>query len=603
MAKLTTHTAGRNGKAADEDSERRRRMLELTEVAIERQHGPPGAPVEDAYVTPWLKEAHAALNCIDVPTGREEMVRVCREAFRAGIGNGVREACARALRHWNPALDKADALAILDPEEMRADESAKAYRLFERAGWNAPWLREDYEPEEREDAEPGEDDLNPDAVPVPWRPFPVEALPDACADYARAGAKAQGVDPAFIAALILPVLAAAVGNAYRVKAKRSWAEIACLWVLLSKPSGAGGTPAFHKALAPIYEIQNRLWKEHEDALKAAGEGPEPEPKRLLIDDITVESALEKQAENPRGLLNAPEEASAFFGSLDAYKRGQSDRPKWIRFFEGKPITVDRKSGGTLHTDRANVSMVGTIQPGILRDMLEAGDFQSGFAARFLIVEPPVLPVRWSEADVEEETATRYVNLVKALYAVPYDAEAGPVDLKLQPDAKAAFTTFFNEHRRTLEALPEGPLRAAYSKLDRVCLRLALILHLADVAADEPERLPHAPDVSGGAMRRAVTLAEWARSEQRRVYKRHGFNRRAKTPEERFLDALPDAFETKDAEEAGKEHGISRSTVFRWLNDFTASGDLLKRGRGRYRKARDTSDTNTPQNGLEMGKVS
>ena len=55
-----------------------------------------------------------------------------------------------------------------------------------------------------------------DARETGWEPIPTDALPRPVADLVRAGAKALNCDEALVAALTLPVLAAAVGNSYRV---------------------------------------------------------------------------------------------------------------------------------------------------------------------------------------------------------------------------------------------------------------------------------------------------------------------------------------------------------------------------------------------------
>ena len=77
-----------------------------------------------------------------------------------------------------------------------------------------------------------------DARETGWQPFPTDALPAPVADLVRAGAKALNWDEALIAALTLPVLAAAVGNSYWVAVKPDWREPAILWLCVLAPSGA-----------------------------------------------------------------------------------------------------------------------------------------------------------------------------------------------------------------------------------------------------------------------------------------------------------------------------------------------------------------------------
>ena len=56
-------------------------------------------------------------------------------------------------------------------------------------------------------------------LPMPWRPFPADALPQAARDYVVAQAAAIGVDPRSSPSRSSAVLAAAVGNSFRVRAE------------------------------------------------------------------------------------------------------------------------------------------------------------------------------------------------------------------------------------------------------------------------------------------------------------------------------------------------------------------------------------------------
>lgn len=70
----------------------------------------------------------------------------------------------------------------------------------------------------------------------PFRPFPVDALPDPISKYAAHVADGMDVDAIFI---ILPALSAftgAIGNAVRVVVTSGWVEPCCLWTgLLALP--------------------------------------------------------------------------------------------------------------------------------------------------------------------------------------------------------------------------------------------------------------------------------------------------------------------------------------------------------------------------------
>src|SRR5690606_17657711 len=89
-----------------------------------------------------------------------------------------------------------------------------------------------------------------DPEPLPFVPFPVDALPAPVADLVRAGAASLGVDPSLIALPALGALSAAVGNSYRIELKRGWVEPGTGWFMPIAASGGSKSPAMDLALEP-----------------------------------------------------------------------------------------------------------------------------------------------------------------------------------------------------------------------------------------------------------------------------------------------------------------------------------------------------------------
>jgi hypothetical protein len=67
---------------------------------------------------------------------------------------------------------------------------------------------------------------------VPGRPFPVEALPEPARGFVRAGAKAIGCDPSYVALPLLSSLAAAIGNTRRIRLEHGCTEPAIIWTAI-----------------------------------------------------------------------------------------------------------------------------------------------------------------------------------------------------------------------------------------------------------------------------------------------------------------------------------------------------------------------------------
>jgi len=71
-----------------------------------------------------------------------------------------------------------------------------------------------------------------------------------------------------------------------------------------------------------------------------------------------------------------------------------------------------------------------------------------------------------------------------------------------------WVAFFNSHNEESEQLESNNLRAAFSKLEELPARLALIFHVAEGGGS---------DVSGDVMARAIAVVGWAKNETRRAY--------------------------------------------------------------------------------------
>ena len=86
---------------------------------------------------------------------------------------------------------------------------------------------------------------------------------------------------------------------------------------------------------------------------------------------------------------------------------------------------------------------------------------------------------------------------------------------LTTEAKAAWTAYYNQHAEEQSDL-SGDLSAAWSKLEEYAARLALVVHFARWAADDPTL--QSPDaVDAASMKAGIDLAGWFKAEARRVY--------------------------------------------------------------------------------------
>ena len=246
---------------------------------------------------------------------------------------------------------------------------------------------------------------------------------------------------------------------------------------------------------------------------------EPVCNRYLTSDCTTEALAALLAVQDDGLLVSRDELAGWLNGIAEYKGGQgSDLGHWLACWSAQSLTVDRKTGATkmLNVPRAAVSLIGGVQPGVLRRAIGREHMQDGLCARLLMTMPEPRPVVWSDEAVDQVTEQRMTDLFDRLFSIELAAnehgEPEPFPLDLTAEAKTLWVDYFNRHRAELVALDDD-LAAAWSKLEAYAARFALIFQLCEwasgQAADEA--------IEASAIRAAIELSDWFGGEAKRVY--------------------------------------------------------------------------------------
>ena len=377
-----------------------------------------------------------------------------------------------------------------------------------------------------------------------WIPYPLEQIPDPLASYVEDQADAIGCHPVMIAMPLLTAAAAAIGDTRVLRAKGQWNVPSILWSMIVSESGTAKTPAFRAALTFTRERERKLRKEYEETLKAwqvefaeyksalqrwkkkpAGEEPDcpPQPPmpRVLVSDTTIQAIAPILNANARGILLGTDELSGWFGSFDKFNKGAAsgDTGYWLSMYCGEPIIRDRITGdhSNLYVPRALCSITGGIQPGILRRTLSNEHQESGLAARFLFVMPPRRKKHWQTNEPSLAIAETVRGVFEFLNELKFvDNEHGEPEaavLTLDDEARKLYGDWYDRHQdETLERV--GTMAAAWSKLEEIPLRLALVFHLIRCATGEPVQQVQ---VDRESMQRAIAVANWHKRETDRVY--------------------------------------------------------------------------------------
>ncbi len=345
-------------------------------------------------------------------------------------------------------------------------------------------------------------------TPPPAPPFPVDAFPLPLQDYCREAAAALSAPIDFIGAPMLALAGSAIGQSVNIQVKAGWTEAPLLYVLIVARPGRTKSPAISTVRRPLAAIDHRLRKESEAARKAWLEakeahkrdpennpppGEEPPQLRAIVKDITRESLVIVLKDNSRGVLDDPDEATAWVARFNEYKSQGADRQFWLSNWSCDPVSVDRKGGReSTYVPHPFIGVLGGIQPAMLGRLSEEGGRDDGFLDRILFAFPDdeAFPrQRWSEATVSEAAALAWSEVIERLHAVemlhdPETEECRPHLVTFTPKAKAAWVAWYDAHEAETEA-PDLAERhgGAWSKMRSHAARFALILARMRQASD------------------------------------------------------------------------------------------------------------------------
>ena len=125
-------------------------------------------------------------------------------------------------------------------------------------------------------------------------------------------------------------------------------------------------------------------------------------RRYMANDTTVEKLGVILAENPNGILIFIDELISLLRTMDR-EGHEGDRGFYLTAWAGDSrYTYDRIGRGTLDIEAAIVSIVGSIQPGVIADYLhgavQGGAADDGLMQRFQMTVWPDAPTAWRNVD-------------------------------------------------------------------------------------------------------------------------------------------------------------------------------------------------------------
>jgi hypothetical protein len=373
----------------------------------------------------------------------------------------------------------------------------------------------------------------------PVEPFPVDVLPPLVAELAIETARAIGCARDFPGMVMLAVAAGAIGRSVSLRLKPNYFVGPSLYVGCIGPPSDGKTPALKVVAAAVRAIDDELAAEHAAAMekwKANQTGPDgkpikkppppPKPRRIDIDDFTMEVLPMILEDNPRGLIAIRDELTAFILGMNQYKQGKgNDRSNALKIWSGDRIIkdrVNRENNAPVRCAHPALTIVGGLTPDMLGELLDPRGRADGFIDRFLLAYPDPLPVpNWSDRGISEDLADEWRSLIARLWERPLDLKDGqsvPHVAYFSPDGKARWEERYNAHSAEMNADDFPPfLRGPWGKLREYAGRLTLTVTLMRHASDPTSDSLAVPEVDAVNVDATWKLISYFKSHIRRIH--------------------------------------------------------------------------------------
>ena len=427
-------------------------------------------------------------------------------------------------------------------------------------------LREKLKKMERIAYSTGEDAPRPlplGAALLPVPPFDTAWLPVPFQAWIRDIAERMQCPPEFPAVAAMAALSSVAGRRFCIQPKtqdQGYTEFPHLWAMLIGSPSLMKSPAMQAAMRPLKELESVACKEYErselerqaaeigarfkrnalecEARKAAKNGEafdyaqligpaegEPTPlRRFIVNDASIEALGEVLRDNPTGTLLYQDELAGLLALLE--KDGnQSLRAFLLQAWSGKEgFTFDRIGRGRRHIESCAVSLLGSIQPGVIATHVRAANGHTagadGFLQRFSLMVWPDVNRHWEDVDrpLDAEAEWEATDVFHAFENITTarltqqgvkPGRDGIPTYRFAPEAQEHFGHWRHDLEHRLRSGTLAPAMEAHlGKYRKLVPALALLIHAAEMPGGE---------VSLSALQRALSWARYLESHAARVF--------------------------------------------------------------------------------------
>jgi hypothetical protein len=418
--------------------------------------------------------------------------------------------------------------------------------------------------------------------------FPLYVLPNALQTIINEAHTSLGMPADFLAGSMLFAASLGIGKTHRIVVKEGWTENAVLYLALVGRPGTNKSHPMSLAINPFIEHDYKSYKVYSELMEAyraksdSDEVQIPVFKKFLVSDFTPEALAEVHKHNQRGIGLYADELISWIKNFNRYTKG-SEEQLWLSNWSGKAMVNDRRHSN-LFIKSPFISVIGSLQPGVLQEISSQQRSDNGFLDRILFIAPDNLKKEyWNEKDLNKEVMQQYKQIISRLIDLEFtndDCQDQSANLLyMSEDAKKLLFLWQRHNTDLINKMEKDPQSGAFSKLEIYVPRLALILQMLNWACGESGN----SEIHVNAMEGAVHLAEYFRDNIQKIHHllEHTDELSKLSNKHRHLyENLPQEFATQQGVEFAAQLGFSCSAFKRLLNKRNL---FMRRRHGVYEK--------------------
>ena len=390
--------------------------------------------------------------------------------------------------------------------------------------------------------------------------FPIDIFPSQIQALIKDSENTVGFNKDYLSAGILSICATALGNSVTLF-NGSYSSQPILWLAIIGRQGIGKTHPLNFAKNPMEKKDKDSYTEFKGHLKAFEsqdkKGRKPVLKKSLLTDFTPEKLAETLQHNDKGVLIFKDELMGWINSFDQYNKG-GDQQKYLEFFNGGTLTVDRVSKDPIRVEKTNVNILGGLQPKKLKTLASNGRSDDGFLSRILFVYPRNLkPNKFTGKSIDKIHVENYIKFILSLYDAP------ACELKTKESQIEIFQHW--QHKKVEESFNDDIETSIQAKLETYVWRLTLIIemmHQVSISKFEDT-------ISDNSINKSIKLIEYFRINALRVFdKMISTNPLEDLPLNKveLFNSLPKEFKRKAVQTSFEQHNVKGGSVNRFLGN-------------------------------------